>query len=129
MSWYRTGTVATANGSKNIVGTDTLWTAQASIGDLFTLTGDLFYEVETITDDTHIGLKTVYAGATLGAQSYAIIRNFTSTTTSVLAQKLADMLTKWHMTLDELLSWLTTAGTVTMTNPGTGVSVPVKTPS
>lgn len=125
--WYRAGTVTTVSGSKNIVGVDTLWTTQASVGDIFTLTGESIYEIESVSDDTHIGLKTVYTGASGSAQAYAIVRNFTSTTTSLIAQKLANMIDSWHLTLDQLLAWETSlAATVPMTNLATGITSQVK---
>lgn len=129
MAWYKTGTVSVTNGSLNVVGVDTQWLTQCASGDLFTLDGSQFYEVGSITDDTHLVLNKVYIGTTLSAQSYAIIRNFTSTTNAALALSLADMLAKWHFSLDELLLWLTSSSDVQLTNPATQVSVTVKTPA
>lgn len=129
MAWYKTGTVSVTNGSAAVVGVDTLWLTQAAAGDLFTLDGAKFYEVLSITDNTHLTLASVYTGATLSAQAYAIIRNFTSTTNAALALSLADMINKWHLSLDELLTWLTSLGSVNLTNPATGAAVSVKTPS
>lgn len=129
MAWYKSGTVSVTNGSAAVVGVDTLWLTQAAAGDLFTLDGAKFYEVLSITDNTHLTLASVYTGTTLSAQSYAIIRNFTSTTNAALALSLADMINKWHLSLDELLTWLTSLGSVNLTNPATGAAVSVKTPS
>jgi hypothetical protein len=63
MSWYRTGTVAVTNGSKNVTGTGTLWASSVNAGDAFALvdanlnpTG-AWYEVETVTSNTAIVLK------------------------------------------------------------------------
>jgi len=103
--WYRSGTVDVENGSKSIVGSDTLWSTQASAGDLFTLDGNQFYEIETVTDDTHIELKTNFLGSTAEEQSYAIIRNFTSTLSAFLAARLADLLNRWHTREDEWSAW------------------------
>jgi hypothetical protein len=109
--WYRIGTVSVVNGSKSIVGVGTLWAEQAAAGDLFTLDGNQFYEIETVTDDTHIELKTNYLEAAAGDQNYAIIRNFASTLTATLAARLADLLNRWHTREDEWYDWHN--GTVT----------------
>lgn len=79
--WYRDGTVSVTNGSPNVVGADTHWADGPSIrpGDLFSLDGDSFYEIESITDGTHLVLASNYAGATAATQSYSIIRNFAAT--------------------------------------------------
>ena len=127
--WYKSGTVSVTNGSASVVGVDTLWATQAAAGDMFTLDGSIFYEVLSVTDNTHLALASIYAGTTLSAQAYAIIRNFTSTTNAQLALNLADMINKWHLSLDELLTWLTSLGSVSLTNPATGAAVSVKTPS
>lgn len=132
--WYRTGTVSVTNGNANVVGTGTLWLTQAAVGDIFYGPDLVAYEITSITDDTHLAIKQIggtaaYAGSTLSAQAYAILRNFTSTTNAALALNLADMINKWHLTLDELLSWLTSSGTVSLTNPATSAEVSVKTPS
>ena len=132
--WYRTGTVAVVNGNANIVGTSTLWVSQATVGDIFYGPDLVAYEITSVTDDTHAAIKQIggtaaYAGSTLSAQAYVIIRNFTSTTNAALALNLADMINKWHVSLDELLNWLTVTGTVSLTNPATGIAASVKTPS
>lgn len=115
--WYRTGTAAVTNGSAAVVGTGTLWATQASVGDIFVGPDVANYEITSITDDTHLAVKQLngtaaYAGATLSAQPYAIIRNFTSTLPAQLASQLAAMMTAWHVTTDELTAWLSGSGTV-----------------
>jgi hypothetical protein len=128
MPWYRTGTVSVTNGSVAVVGDQTLWLAQASAGDVFTLDGDKFYEIDSVTDDTHLVLKSAYLGADGTAQSYAIIRNFTSTLPAQLAAKLATLMSDYHVTLDELTAWLAGTGTVTL-HDGAGNAYQVKTPA
>lgn len=128
MAWLRAGTVTTVNGSTAVVGVQTLWVTQAKSGDLFTLDGDRFYEIDTITDDTHLTLKTPFLGVGGAAQSYAIVRNFTSTLPAQLAQQLAQLMTDYHVTLDELTAWLSGVGTVTV-HDGAGNAYQVKTPA
>lgn len=118
-NWYRTGTVAVTNGSANVVGTTTLWLTQASVGDIFVGPDGALYEITSITDDTHLAIKKLdgtaaYAGSTLSAQAYAIIRNFTSTLPATLASGLAALQAKYHVTLDEMVSWLSGTGSVTL---------------
>lgn len=104
-AWYRAGSVTVTNGSKNVVGVDTYFTINSSIGDAFTLDGDKLYEIETITDNTHISLKTTYTETTASAQGYGIIRNFTGTTNATLAEKLTTLLNSWQSREDEVETW------------------------
>lgn len=118
-TWYRTGTVAVTNGSADVVGTSTLWLSQASVGDIFIGPDLALYEITVVTDDTNISIKKLdgtaaYNGATLSAQDYAIIRNFTSTLPAQLAASLAALMASYHVTLDELVAWLSGTGTVTL---------------
>lgn len=132
-TWYRTGTVAVTNGSPNVVGTGTLWNSQASQGDIFIGPDLALYEITSVTDDTHLAIKKLdgtasYNGATLSAQGYAIVRNFTSTLPAQLAADLAALMQKYHVTLDELVAWLSGTGTVTV-HDAVGNAYSVKTPA
>lgn len=127
-TWYRTGTVSVTNGSTTVTGVDTLWSTQIKQGDVFTIDAQKWYEVDVVTSNTSITLKSAYTGTTASAQSYAIIRNFTNTTNADLAASLAALLTKWHNREDELVSWLTNTGTVTLTKTN-NTTVSVKTPT
>ena len=128
MGWYRAGTVTVASGSTAVAGVQTLWASQAKAGDLFTLDGDKFYEIDTIADDTHLTLKTAFQGNSGSVLSYAIVRNFTATLPAQLASQLADLMTSYHVTLDELTAWLSGSGTVTV-HDGAGNAYQVKTPA
>jgi len=133
MSWYRTGTVTVVNGSPNVVGVGTLWLTQASVGDIFIGPDLAQYEVASITDDAHLAVKKLdgtaaYAGASLSAQAYAIIRNFTSTLPAQLAAQLAAMMTAWHTTTDDLANWLSGTGTATV-HDAAGIAHTVQTPA
>lgn len=132
-TWYRTGTVSVQNGSPDIVGVGTLWLSQASVGDIFLGPNLVEHEIASITDDTHLSVKQVngtaaYAGTTASAQNYAIIRNFTSTLPAKLASQLAEMMTAWHVTTDELTAWLSGSGSVTV-HDSVGNSYNVMTPA
>lgn len=104
-TWYRNGTVTVTSGSKNVAGVDTLWTSQASVGDVFTIDGTKIYEIESIADNTHLTLKTAYSGSTASGAAYSIVRNFTSTTNAGLAAKISALLVDWQNREDELLAW------------------------
>lgn len=91
--WYRVGTANLTQGSKNITGSATYWlTAGLNPGDLFTIDGAQFYEVDSVTDNTHITLKTAYAGASVSGAGYSIVRNFTASLPAKIAANTAELL-------------------------------------
>ena len=100
--WYRVGLVSTTQNSKTIIGTDTYW-ANASLkpGDLISVANSSWYEIDTVTDNTHITLKTPYLGLTLSGQNYAIIRNFTASMQADIAANTADLLHDFRNYIDE----------------------------
>lgn len=78
---YRYGTIALTNGSKAVVGTGTEWASEIAQGNKLAVVGEgVYYDVDTVTDDTHLTLKTAYAGSTQAKVSYAIQRDFTQYT-------------------------------------------------
>ena len=78
MSQYRTGTVTVTNADATVVGVGTAFTDNVVAGDLFTLPGSgIFYEVASITDDTHLELTANYAGETAEGVTYIISTGFT----------------------------------------------------
>lgn len=124
--WYRAGTVALTASGKAAIGIGTLWSTQAKPGDVFTTDGKTLYEIDAVTDDTHLTLVTAWGGSTASGQAYAIIRNFNSTDLSGFAADLAGLLNKQHLTLDEMVQVFTAnVDTVTLTNSAGGaVTVP-----
>ncbi len=134
-TWYREGTVSVTNNSKTVTGSGSLWSSMVTgtvpmikQGDVFTVDGDKWYEIDTIDSHTQITLKTVYLGSTASGSSYAIIRNFTNTTNADLANSLSAVLTKWHNREVDLINWLTGSGTITLTKTDS-TTVSVKTPT
>jgi len=117
-TWYKAGTVTITNGSANVVGVDTLWASQVSVGDVFTIDGTKLYEIASITDNTHLVLQAAYTGTTAGNSSYGIIRNFTGTTQAELAADLAALLNSWQTREDQYRNWQ--AGTSTGGTAGDG---------
>lgn len=69
--WYRGGTFNATNGSPNITGVLTVWAATVKSGDGFYYNGTIF-EIDTVTDNTHIVLKTNFNADVTGG-SYATI--------------------------------------------------------
>ena len=56
MAQYKTGTVAVTNGSGTVTGTATLFVANVTVGDIFTVVGDnTFYQVASVTSNHGAG--------------------------------------------------------------------------
>ena len=69
---YTVGTVTVSNGSANIVGSGTTFTA-GMVGKRFRVASDaVFYTVSTFTDATHIALTGTYNGTSGGSKTYRI---------------------------------------------------------
>jgi len=78
MSQYSTGLASTTNGSPTVTGTNTLWLANVTAGDSFTVAGDgVMYDVASVDSDTQITLSAPYAGSTASGVVYAIGTGFT----------------------------------------------------
>ena len=78
MSQYKTGTATVTNNSPTVTGTNTLWLANVTAGDSFTVAGDgVMYYVASVDSDTQITLSVAYAGATASGVVYAIGTGFT----------------------------------------------------
>ena len=78
MSQYKTGTVTVTNNSPTVTGTNTLWLANVTAGDSFTVAGDgVVYDVGSVNTDTSITLSAPYAGTTASGAVYAIGTGFT----------------------------------------------------
>jgi hypothetical protein len=72
---YTTGTITVTNGSADVVGLATVFTA-AMVGRSLKITdpdGDgMWYKIESYTSGTEITLENTYAGITAGGQAYTI---------------------------------------------------------
>ena len=82
MSQYKTGTATVTNNSPTVTGTNTLWLANVTAGDSFTVAGDgVMYDVASVDSDTQVTLSVAYAGPTAAGAAgavYTIARDFTS---------------------------------------------------
>ena len=78
MSQYRIGRVAVTNDSDIVIGTDTDWLSNASVGDIFLPNGDeVLYRVSLVVSDTELWLNARYAGTTRTNANYSLTRDFT----------------------------------------------------
>jgi hypothetical protein len=78
MSQYSTGLSNVTNGSPTVTGTNTLWLANVTAGDSFTVAGDgVMYDVASVDSDTQVTLSAPYAGTTASGVVYAIGTGFT----------------------------------------------------
>ena len=79
MSQYSKGTATVTNGSPTVTGSNTLWLANATASDSFTVAGDgVIYDVASVDSDTQVTLSVNYAGSTASGAVYTIARDFTS---------------------------------------------------
>ena len=79
MSQYKTGTASVTNGSATVTGSGTLWLANVSAGDSFTIAGTgVLYDVASVSSDTSLSLSTPYTGVSATEVVYTIARDFTS---------------------------------------------------
>lgn len=134
-SWYRAGTISVTNGSNTVTGSSVgSWAKNISPGDILLL-GQLPYQILSVADGA-VGAGTLtiapnYSGANLSGAGYAIIRSYTNTAPADLAARVAEMLQAYHVTMDQMLTWMTGGGdgtldTLTLTDFAgvSGISVP-----
>ena len=78
MSQYKAGTANVTNGSATVTGSGTLWSANVSAGDSFTIASTgVVYDVAAVNSNTSITLSVAYAGPTVTGAVYAIGTSFT----------------------------------------------------
>jgi len=78
MSQYKTGTATVTNGSPTVTGSGTLWLANVTAGDSFTIASTgVMYDVASVDSDTQVTLSVAYAGTTASGVVYAIGTGFT----------------------------------------------------
>ena len=105
--WWRDGTIAVTNNSNAVVGTSTYWaTANINPGDIMKING-VDYEVQSVTDNTHLTLATPYTGNAASGLGYAIIRNFTSTTNAKVAAQTSELMYDFAHFIDKEHSTIT----------------------
>lgn len=78
MSQYTKGVVDVTNGSATVIGFETEWLTNVSVGELFTIVdSNVPYFVGAVVSNTEITLTGNYAGTTETGLSYAIVRDYT----------------------------------------------------
>jgi len=78
MSQYSTGLSSVTNNSPTVTGTNTLWLANVTAGDSFTIASTgVMYNVASVDSDTQVTLSAPYAGVTASGVVYAIGTGFT----------------------------------------------------
>ena len=78
MSQYKAGDVTVTNNSPTVTGINTLWLANVTASDSFTVAGDgVMYDVASVDSDTQVTLSAPYAGTTASGAVYAIGTGFT----------------------------------------------------
>lgn len=125
LSWLRAGTITVTNGSRAVVGTDTIWSGGVvNPGDIILLPNGTLGEVESVGSNAALTLKQAYTGATASAQPYAIIRMLPSGNVAAdLAASLQALIQRYGITLDQLMEWLDSGGTVSFSDGTTTLSV------
>lgn len=98
MAWYRTGSISLTNGSKIVAGAGTAFIKNAAAGFAL-LAPDLhLYEIEAVTSDTAVTLKTPYGGATVAGAAYAIFP--TQGGLATISQQISELLVTFGIVRD-----------------------------
>lgn len=111
-SIYKTGAISVNNGSNIVTGNGTsfLGVAGTLAGDLFSVDGVNFYEIYQVDSNNQIRIRTIPAGLPFQQSSksnsdYAILRNFTSSTSAEVAARVVAVQQKWHLREEEMTGW------------------------
>lgn len=115
MSWYTEGTISITIGSDQVVGVGTRFDL-VRFADIL-LVRDKLYEVDTVTDATHLKLRTV-ARDTAANVPFAIMRNMTNSNNFDLMAKMEDFLVDRQTSMDQFVAWV--GGTATGGPAGDG---------
>lgn len=106
-NWYRYGTISINKNSNHVIGLNTRW-ADIGIksGDIFTLDGLKIYEVDTVTDNANLTLKTAFEESSAADAHYCIIRNFTDITTADIVAQMSELQVEMKEYIDTEMSTL-----------------------
>ena len=76
---YIEGTVAVTNASAVVTGTNTSWSAEVAVGDLFQVRDvPVLFIIQSVDSDTQVTLSANWAAATDSGLEYQIVRDFTA---------------------------------------------------
>ena len=106
-NWYRFGTVTINLNSDHVIGVNTKW-ADIGVGkgDIFTLDGVKIYEVDTVTDNTNLTLKTAFTENSVVNAHYCIIRNFNDISTADIVAQMSELRVEMKTYIDTEMSTL-----------------------
>lgn len=136
MGWYRTGTIAIANGSTAVTGTNTVFNdtaTGANPGDML-IVGEgaslRIYEIKTVNSATSLTLATPATLAVAAGSSYQI-QTSVATSNSGLAKKISSVMDRMLNSVQNWMSIINGSGNVTITdydgNNATGLAWPTMT--
>lgn len=100
MAWYRAGIITLTNGSKEVVGSGTTWSAGVNAGDSLSLADANgaaiapFYEIASVSDDTRLTLVQSYGGATVTGAKYCITNQAAEQTSASLDRDVTALLNR-----------------------------------
>lgn len=100
MAWYRIGTVALTNGSKEVTGDGTQFLNNVKAGDIFIGPDGLLYEIASVDTSAQLNLQIVYAGPTVAGATYEIVP--TTINLKQLAQRVADLIALYNEIPDDV---------------------------
>jgi hypothetical protein len=121
--WYRNGTVTVTNASAVVTGSGTNWLNQVKAGDMFTVNRTNFFEVDTVASNTSLTLNDAFSGTSGSGQAYAIIRNFTNTTSADLSTRILAVMDRYDTAVSSGgTGGGTSGGTTIINNTGGGGS-------
>ncbi len=96
LDWYKSGSVAVRNGSKEVVGTDTDWLIGGiKEGDIFVIDNQV-YEIDEVTASTNLVLVNEYEGSNAGGKDYAIIQRAGEVLQAEIAENIEKVITAWN---------------------------------
>lgn len=100
--WYRVGTAGVTAGGNKVTGSGTYWkSAGINPGDLIQFgNGNPFFEIVSVDSDTSLTLAGNYTGSTVSNAAYAIVRNFTSSSSAKVASQAAGILNDFQKYID-----------------------------
>ncbi|AVJ51780.1 hypothetical protein Vid5_gp25 [Pantoea phage vB_PagS_Vid5] len=119
MAWYRTGTIAIANGSTTVTGTNTNFTDTATgpnPGDMLIVgvgANLRIYEIQAINNATQLTLATAATLAVAAGSAYQIQTSM-ATSNSGLAKKISATMDRMLNSVQNWMNILTGAGDVTI---------------
>ncbi len=107
-NWYHYGTITVNQNSNHVIGSGTKWAdIGVKTGDIFTIDSMKIYEIDTVTDNENLTLKTAFAESSAVNVHYSIIRNFTDISTADIVAQMSELQVNMKTYIDTEMSTLT----------------------